>query len=69
VITVSSGNIGLTVISIIKSSRSSEKLELIQFTQVWVGQNNDFTQLKNSFAKHLQEPSSSRYHLKKQHKF
>jgi len=63
--TVLSGNTGSTTIDIMKSSRNSKKLESIQFTQVWVGPNNNFTQSQDFFAKHLQEPSSSRYHLRK----
>ena len=50
---VCSGNIDLILTSTVRSLRSFKKSKLIQFTQVWVGQNNKFKKPQNLFVKFL----------------
>ena len=55
-----SGNIGSTNNSTKIKLKSSEKLELIQFTQPWVGVNNDYKISQNLFTEYLEEQTTHR---------
>ena len=58
VTTVHSGNIDLIMTSIVRKPKSSEKLEQIQFTQIWVVVRHNFKNAQHFFAECQEEQTS-----------
>jgi len=63
-----SGSIVSTESGIWRNIKSLEKSESTQFTQLWMGINNDFKIPKNIFTECSKEQISYQYNFKKQWK-